>query len=221
MGAIEAVLGEPMNVLLLSDPELARRAVLRVVAWDRATPDPALNARVARESPAREKLIQIDQAMTSLPARLSSDPTRMAEARAALPSIEARIKRAATDRCAAGILDGPGREAALVELRRRVVQFVDAHPDVKRLTQGRFTGGAISTSVTYRDAQLPGRAIVSMRTADAQEFLRADVEMTWTITSDRKLGTTSFQLVCLSDKEPPARKQGETTRCAGDLRGSR
>jgi hypothetical protein len=197
-----AVIGGNMGAQILpaieADPQFARRVVERVIAWDRATPDPFRDRKAGNTPDIDKKLADVDGTLERLLAHISSDPTRLEKARIADQQMDAQISTRRARQCGPGKLDSTDVDAAKERMDESAKRLVLTHP----LVLERAGGSNISTFVGARkssaDGELPGRLTISVRTDGGKTFY-AEVDVQTTITNDRKLGAVNASLACITE----------------------
>lgn len=181
---------------LEADPELARRAVGRVIDWDRSTPDPFRDREAAKGGEIAAKLVEIDAGLARLPDQLRDDPARVARAREADAAADGQVKSIHAGLCGPGSLDPVDAEAATERIKSQAEGLARAHPFV--LSQA--GGGVQSVSVgSWRQgvARLPSRLTVAVTAASGKTFY-AEVDAAAAITPERTLGAVNISLACVT-----------------------
>lgn len=190
-------IGPLVMPILEADPELARRVVQRVIAWDRATPDPFREREAAKSGEIAEKMTAIDEGLMRLPDQLRDDPTRVAQARQALRESEHQIKASYAQRCGPGTLDPADAEAATGRINRAAESLARTHPFVVAQAGGEVKSASVGASKMSPN-RLPTRMTVSVSPANGKA-LYAEVDAEATITPERKLGTVKMSLACVTN----------------------
>ena len=200
--------------ILEADPELARRAVKRVIDWDRATPDPFREREAAKSGEIAEKLAAIDAALTRLPDQLRDDPARVAQARQALDESERQIKASYAQRCGPGTLDPADAEAATERIKSAAESLARTHPFIVAQAGGEVKSASVGT-YQMSPGRLPTRLTVSVSPASGKAFY-AEVDAEPTITPERKLGAVKMSLACVTDLWIGQRDASWRNVCADD-----
>lgn len=81
-----------------SDPEMAARVVSRVIAWDRATPDPFRDRKEAKSPEIQKRLADIDARLSRLPEQFR-DPALAARAQVKSDEADRHVKEMFEKRC--------------------------------------------------------------------------------------------------------------------------
>lgn len=200
--------------MLEADPDLARRAVQRVIDWDRSTPDPFRDREEAKSAEVSSKIAEIDAGLARLPDQIRNNPARVAKARDENDQAEREIRALHARRCGPGTLDPVNAEAAAERITRQAELFAKAHP----LVLSRVGGAVKSVNVGASKlgaGRLPQRLTVSVIPASGTTFY-AEVDAVATITPDRRLGSVRFSLACLTDLWIGERQASWKDVCLGD-----
>jgi hypothetical protein len=182
---------------LEADPELARRAVKRVIDWDHATPDPFRDREEAKSGEIKGKLAEIDAGLARLPDQLRDDTARVAKARDAEAQAERQIKSSHAERCGPGTLDPGDSEAATERIKSQAESLARTHPFVLDRAGGAVKSASVG-SWRQGAARLPSRLTVSVTPATGKAFY-AEVDADAAITPERKLGAVKMSLACVTD----------------------
>jgi len=199
---------------LMADPEMAQRAVQRVLEWDRVMSDPFREREAAKSDEMQTSLAKIDAGLARLPDQVREDPARIEKARLEEEQAERMIKASRDERCGPGTLDAVDAEAVKERIKKQALSLVRTHPSVL----SRADGGVKFVDVgAWQEgpARLPTRLTMSVTPVAGETFF-AEVDAVVVITPERKLGSVRISLACLTKLWFGQREVSWRDVCAGD-----
>lgn len=212
---IGGFVGSQVMPVIEADPELARRVVDRVVAWDRVTADPFRDRREGAAVDLQKKLADIDAVLVRLPEQIASDPERVAKARVADRQRDSQIESIRAEQCGPGKLDSTDIEAAKKLIKESGIRLVTTHPLVLSHAGTAIASASVASSQTSSGETLPNRLSISLK-PEVGNLFYAEVDVKATVTSDRKLGTVTTSLACITKLWIGKRDSSWKDVCTGD-----
>ncbi len=214
LAIMQMTVGPLVMPSLVSDPEMARRVVKRVVEWDRAMPDPYREREAAKTAEMQAKLAEIDAGLARLPEQIKADPARSEKARIEEKQGENMVKASRDERCSPGTLDAVDNEAATVRIKKQAVSLAKAHPFVLKHAGGSVKSADVG-SWSQSPGRLPSRLTVSVTPAVGETFY-VEVDAAVVITPERKLGPVKTTLACITRLWIGQRDASWKDVCQGD-----
>ncbi|AVR97313.1 hypothetical protein [Pseudoduganella armeniaca] len=214
MGALQLSVAPLVMPALGADPAMARRVVARLLAWDKATPDPFRERAAHGTADVKAQMAQVEADIATGTGRLAdqiaADKARQAESAAADAAVDRQLAQQTERRCAAGATDIAGERTRIdAEVRRVVADHA--------LVRKHATGGVRSVSVAateVRAGALPTRMSLTVTPVQGQPFY-AEVLIETTVTRERRLDTISATLLCLTNQWLGQRQAGRDV-CVSD-----
>ncbi len=213
LAVMQMTVGPMIMPIIESDPHLAKRIVGRVVEWDATTQDPFRERPDAKSPPASERLDQLMEGLLRLPQQVAQRTERVAAAKKELEQVSAMVREATARQCSPDKIDAAFADAADRIAKEQVEHFVAQHP----LVVARADGLPRFTSVAVGSLGENTRMTVSVQPAQGKSFY-AEVDVKFSVTPDRKLGSVTHSLVCLTDLWIGQRNAAWKDVCNDDLR---
>ncbi|TWI44500.1 hypothetical protein IP92_04450 [Pseudoduganella flava] len=180
---------------LAADPALARRVVDRVLAWDKARPDPFRERALARGGEAAANIAKLEASLAGLPdqvgTRLSPDTlrTRLAQA-------EQEVARIRHSQCQAGTLDAADLAAARSRIERDAAQLAAKHPLVQRQVDGPVRTVRVGAT-ELGPSQLPRRLTLVVE-GNSGKRTYAEVDVAPVVDAQRRFESARVALACVT-----------------------
>lgn len=199
---------------LALDPDMTVKVVKRVIAWDRATPDPYRDRQEAKSPEIKKKLSEIDAGLKRITEQIRSDPAQIAKARIEDEQAERQIKIMNANRCGPGTLDPVDIEEAIKNIKSQAEDLVRNHPLVLARANSALKYVNVASYKIVK-SRLPSRLTVSVTPKTTKTFY-AEIDAETSITPDRKLGPVKLSLACITDLWLGQRQTSWKDVCQGD-----
>ncbi|GGY56031.1 hypothetical protein [Pseudoduganella albidiflava] len=198
LNAINVSVGPMALPLLLTDPELGRDVMRRVIAWDRATPDPYRDRAARATDEVKRKLATFEADFARLPELAGQAVGDTGQARRTEAQIDQMVESDRARRCGPGTIDGAALPAAVARIEAEVKRFVAAHAFVRKRAGGPVASLAVAARGSRGRHALPDRFTLTVAPQRGKAFY-AEVDVASTVGADRKLGEVRPSLACLTD----------------------
>jgi hypothetical protein len=183
--------------LLGTDPDLGRKAMHRVLEWDKATPDPYRDRLPQATDDVKARLAKFEAGFAQLPETIAKGAGDGSQPRRADARMEELVQADRARRCGPGTIDAAAAPAAVARIDEEVERLVTTHALVLERAGGAVGRVAIASRAS-RQYELPHRYTVSIAPPGGKTFY-AEVDVKSTVGADRRLGEVRPVLACLTD----------------------